>query len=360
MKILSRYVTGEFIKILLLISAGLVMLFMVVDVFENLGDLTRSKAGIETIIKFFILHVPQALYYVTPLAFLFASFINLALLSRHNEVIAMRSGGLNLISIILPELMIALAISVLVFFLNDSIIPVTNRMAEDIKRDVENRPRETFFKEDSLWLKSDLYTLYNIRLIDPDKNILWHVNIYHLTPDFQLKENIYAEIGLFTEEHWVLRSGVRRIFKDKGPISLHTFDRLSFKFPFDLEELKHAAVKASETRFTVLRRYIRKIRKEGYEVKRLTVDLYAKTAFPFITFITTLIGISMGLHSKRYGGIAGGTGICILVSILYWVFYSFSLNMGYSGQIPPIPSAWMANIVFIAIGGLMLYRAGRV
>ena len=360
MKIVNRYITIEFLKILFLLSASLIIVYIVVDVFENLSDLTKLHAGLFTISEYFLLRLPQTIYYIAPLSLLFASFLNLGLFTKYNEVIAMRSGGLGILNIVSPILIITFFTSISIFFLNDSIVPAANKRAENIKRKLENKKEEMFFKEASLWLKSDNNTLYNIRFIDPDKKILWEVNVYSLSSDFQIKESISADKAVAEDGQWFLESGIKRTFDSNNKsMSIYTFDKLPIAFPFEIKDIRHAVVQASETRFSVLNEYIKKIRKEGYEVKRLIVDLYAKTSFPFAGFIMTILGLSLALHMKRIGGMASGIGLCILASLLYWVCFSLSLHMGYAGYIPAILSAWLTNIIFLGISGYTFYRAAK-
>ena len=362
MRIISRYVTIEFLKIFLLISAGLTTVYMVVDLFENLSDFTKNHADFITIIKYFLLRLPQSIYYIVPLSLLFASFLNLGLFIKYNEVTAMRSGGLSSLHITSSILTGTLIISILIFFLNDVIVPVANKRADDIKRKTEKRKEETFFKEDSLWFKSGNYTLYNVRFIDSDKKILWKVTVHSLYPDFRIRESISADKAMLENGQWYLQSGIRRTFHSTNinVMTVDTFEKLPIQFPFDLKDVRHAVVQASETRFSVLRDYIKKIQKEGYEIRRLAVDLYAKTSFPFAGFIMTVIGISLALNMKRLGGMAPGIGLCILVSLLYWVCFSLSLHMGYAGYIPPILSAWMANIILMGIGSYAFYSSTQM
>ena len=128
-----------------------------------------------------------------------------------------------------------------------------------------------------------------------------------------------------------------------------------------MDDFRHVTVQASETNFTTLKKYIDTIKREGYEVKRLTVDLYAKTSFPFSGFILSIFGITFGFSiKKKYGGIARGIGLCILTGVFYWTTYSLSLNMGYAGRINPMLSSWLANLVFGAIGGFIYFRAMKL
>ncbi|MDD5433971.1 MAG: LptF/LptG family permease [Nitrospira sp.] len=361
MKIVNRYITVEFIKLLVLISIGLTMTYMVVDVFENLGDFTRTHTDILTTAEFFLLRFPQAIYYIAPITLLFASFINLGLFTKYNELKAMSSGGINIISIASPMLIITFLTSIGIFFLNDTVIPFSNRFSEELKRQVEHKPREMFFKEDSLWFKSGNYTLYNVRFIDPEKNILYRVNVYYLNHEYQFIESIAAEKAISQNGQWFLESGVRRIFNSSNvPVNVYTFDKLPVAIPFDLKDVKHAVVRASETRFGTLRNYIERIERDGYDVKRLNVELYEKTSFPFSGFVLTVIGISIAFYIKEVGSIASGIGICIVMSILYWVFYSLSIHLGYAGYLPAVLSAWMANMAFLVIGGVVFLKATKL
>jgi len=361
MKIISRYVSSEFIKLFFLIAGAFTVLYILIDVFENLGDFTRVHADFLTISGFFLCRLPQAIYFTVPLSLLFASFLNLGLFTKYNELTALRSGGLSIHNITLPVLGIALLVSAGTFVLNNSIMPVSNKKAEEIRMMTESKPREMFFKEDSLWLKAGDYTIYNVRFIDPDKKIMGRINIYYLTPEFNIRESISAEGAVSEDGQWFLKSGVKRQFgADNRIINLLEFDTLPADFPIRMNDFRRVIVQAAETSFATLKNYIDTIKREGYEVKRLTVDLYAKTSFPFSGFILSIFGIGFGSRIKRYGGLAKGIGLCILTGVLYWTVYSMSVNIGYSGRINPILSAWLANIVFGVIGGFIYFRAMKL
>ncbi len=361
MKIIPRYISAEFIKLLALITAAFTVLYLLIDVFENIGDFTRVNADILTIAVFFLSRLPQAIYFTIPIALLFASFLNLGLFTKYNELTALRSGGLSLYNITLPLIIITLLISAGTFLLNNSIMPVSNKKAEEMLMVTGKKPREMFFKEDSLWLKADDYTIYNVRFIDPDKKIMGRINIHYLTPEFKIRESISAKGAVSEDGQWVLKSGVKRQFHpDNKRVSLLEFDTLRIDFPIRLNDFRHVIVQASETSYSTLKNYIETIKREGYEVKRLTVDLYAKASFPFSGFILSVFGITFGFRIKRQGGLAGGVGLCILTGVLYWTTYSLSLNMGYAGRINPVLSSWLANILFGAIGGLMYFRVMKL
>ena len=159
-----------------------------------------------------------------------------------------------------------------------------------------------------------------------------------------------------------MKTGVSRQFDpDDSKETLLEFDTLPLNFPIRQNDFSHMTVRASETNYTTLKNYIDTIKREGYEIKRLSVDLYAKTSFPFSGFILSIFGITFGFSiKKRYGGLARGIGLCILIGVLYWTTYSLSLSMGYAGRINPMLSSWLANIVFGVIVGVTYFRAMKL
>jgi lipopolysaccharide export system permease protein len=88
---------------------------------------------------------------------------------------------------------------------------------------------------------------------------------------------------------------------------------------------------------------------EAYKVER-----YRRLAFPFSTFILTLIGVSLSTRKKR-----GGTGLNIAagiaLSFIYILFMQVFNELAKANTIPSLLAVWTPNIIFFAIG-IFLYR----
>ena len=52
-------------------------------------------------------------------------------------------------------------------------------------------------------------------------------------------------------------------------------------------------------------------------------------------------------------------GLTLLISFSYYGILRIGQSLGHSGVLEPFVSAWMGNIVFIAVGGVLLYRANQ-
>jgi lipopolysaccharide export system permease protein len=106
-----------------------------------------------------------------------------------------------------------------------------------------------------------------------------------------------------------------------------------------------------------LKRYVKKIQAEGYDATRYLVDMHGKVAFTLVSMILVIIGISFSLmKTERSGGIMQCIGVGIVVGFSYWVVHALSMSFGRSGTIPPVLSAWIANLILGSISIVMYLR----
>jgi lipopolysaccharide export system permease protein len=116
-----------------------------------------------------------------------------------------------------------------------------------------------------------------------------------------------------------------------------------------------------EMSYRELRQYITNLRDQGATMKllrELEVGLHNKLAIPFTSMVFALIGTPLGLRRLR-GGAAVGLGVSILIIFCYYILWHLMSVMGENGQIPPVVACWLANIVGLAVGGVLVVRAAN-
>jgi lipopolysaccharide export system permease protein len=103
---------------------------------------------------------------------------------------------------------------------------------------------------------------------------------------------------------------------------------------------------ADKMGFIELLNYIKKLQSEGYDATRYLVDLHGKIAISLVSILLVIIGICFSLRSERSGGVAQSIGAGVIIGFSYWLIFAFSLSLGRSATMPPLLSAWLANILF--------------
>ena len=67
-----------------------------------------------------------------------------------------------------------------------------------------------------------------------------------------------------------------------------------------------------------LRRTVRELAATGANVVPQEVDLQRKLAFPFVTFVMTLLAVPFGVTTGRRGALYG-IGLGIVLALSYWL-----------------------------------------
>jgi len=161
-----------------------------------------------------------------------------------------------------------------------------------------------------------------------------------------LEMRIDAEKGEWKEGRWLFHKLLITRFPIGEFPTLEKVGQRVVDLPEKPDDLKMIQKNVAQMGYFELQRYIRKLQKEGYDATRYIADLHGKAAFPFVTVILAVIGITFSLRSERSGGVAQGIGAGLLIGFSYWLVYAFGLSLGRSGTLPPLLSAWFGNILF--------------
>ena len=95
---------------------------------------------------------------------------------------------------------------------------------------------------------------------------------------------------------------------------------------------------------------------DGIEVYE--IEKYRRIAFPFATFILTLIGVSIASRKVR-GGIGMHIGLGIGISFTFILFMQVSTTFAAGGLISPIIAVWIPNVLFTFLALYLLKVAQK-
>ena len=104
-----------------------------------------------------------------------------------------------------------------------------------------------------------------------------------------------------------------------------------------------------------LNEFIKELKMQGEtNVTAYLIERYKRIAYPFSTFILTLIGVSVSSKKVR-GGIGMQLGTGMMISFGYILFMQFSSQFSIGGSLSPMLAVWLPNITF-AIIAVILYK----
>ncbi len=359
MRIHDRYLLGDFWRNLAIGLAAFVAIYITVDVNEQIDDYIDFHARIADVVLLYAYMIPWIIVLVMPVAVLLAAVFSLGRLSRLGELTAFIASGTPLTRVAAPIIASSVAISVAVLAYGEFLLPQANRRSVEIKEvriKGEKRVQDARYR-DNVHYQGEGERTYYAQRYDIELKSLANV-IVHEYRDGRLSRRIDAKRAYWDGVQWVFIDGATRTFAENG-------ERVSTFAKFELrdiaerpEDFTREEIAPDEMNVRELRRYIGRLRRSGGAVDKYLVDLYFKFSFPFTNLIFAVIGAALA-SAKRKPSMATGFGLTLFISFTYYGILRIGQALGHSGAIPPLLAAWMGNIVFLAIGGVLLYRANQ-
>jgi lipopolysaccharide export system permease protein len=178
----------------------------------------------------------------------------------------------------------------------------------------------------------------------------YQVSTFRFEEGFVLKDIWEAQEARWNGKYWELYDV--KIFNTQDNKIIH-----HKSLPFDILEPPETLVKEikrpEEMNIFELYRYYNRIRESGYRNVKYEVDIYGKLTFPIMNLVMILFGLALSLQKTIQSGILA-MGFGVLIIILYWVFYSVSMMLGYAEFLPPWLAPWISPVLFGA-GGSFLF-----
>ena len=355
---LDRYILREFLKILALVLASTAALFVIFDYTDLSGDIRANHISLQTVLAYYRFGLFGILNYTLPISVLVATLVTFGIFSKNNEVTAFKSSGMSLYRAALPIVGMAIAISGLAYLQLDYVLPYSNQRVEELRNKIKAKRISSSAAaphQQKLWFLGKGRYLINFLAYDRDEKELSQVQVFEFHPTkFRLTRRIYADHARWDGVGWVFSSGWMRSFGDSGTSTYAPITRpLRLYYSERPEDFATEARAPEQMTFAQLRRYIETIRKSGYAAEELSVKLYTKTSWPFISLVMALIALPFAFRIGKRGALYG-VGVGLILGIVYWMVFAVFTKFGEVGNLPAILSAWSANILF-AIAAIYLF-----
>ncbi|NNG00669.1 MAG: LPS export ABC transporter permease LptG [Desulfobacteraceae bacterium] len=358
MPIINRYLIRNIIKYFLLILLTVIVIYVFIDFIEKSGKFVKADLPATRILLYFLYNIPFIASLVTPIAVLLSVLIVLALMGKDNEILALKTSGVSLFSLLKPILLFGILISVFLFLISESIVPAATSAATRIwLKEVKKKNISITSKQRNIWIKGHRQ-ITHIKFYNPADRTVSHVSVNFFDRDFNPVRRIDAQGGSFDRDHWILNNLME--LRMDASSHTHTIEYLkqqAFDLNFYPEDLSRVVKKSQEMNILELREYVNKVETEGYDATAYRVDMQGKAALPIACVIMCIIGLGIATRNQAKDGVAVSASFGLILAFLYWTLYSFCMSLGYGEKIPPFLAAWSANIMFLCFGGYILLNS---
>ncbi|MCF6365923.1 MAG: LptF/LptG family permease [Bacteroidales bacterium] len=354
MKIIDRYIIRKFLGTFVFSIILIISLAIVIDLTEKLDSFIEKQIPIKNIIfDHYMNFIP---YYTNLFLFLFV-FISVVFftskMAGNSEIISIIGSGISFKRMMYPYFVSALVLAVASFVLSNFVIPPANRVRLDFENTYING---TYYNSERNMHKqvSPGVFLY-MESFNTSTNIGNKFSIEHFEGN-ELKSKLIAQRVKWdsTKNKWTaINYYIRDIGKNKEKITKgNEIDTALNISPIDF---KRRDTEKSTMDFFELNTYIEEKRLRGESnINTYLLEKYQRTAFPFSTFILTLIGVSLASRKSK-GGTGIKVGIGLLISFMYIFLMRITEQFSVKGGLPPFVAAWIPNFIFLIIS-VFLYR----
>jgi lipopolysaccharide export system permease protein len=372
MRLLDRYLFRELCTPLAICLIGIQAFVIVFTVFSDAPKIQDAKLHFLETIEYATASSMDFVPVVLPTALLLALLITLTYYARHNEITAMRAAGVSLWRICAPYFAVGLAASVVLFALNELLVPRSAAWADRILHRYVPNPddtgtqagqRSSYFN--ALARRTWYYREYHAKtaeMLGPNLNVSWPL------PDGSWRE-LKAERAVHTNSTWIFfnateyeqasQDAPELPLLETNVLAMPQFDEAPKDIERDLRFSKYERLNSRKLNIPLAELWGYLQSNPNLQTNRASfwwTKFDGRLAAPWTCLVVVLIAIPFGAASGRrnlFFGVAGSIFICFV----FFVIQQFSLAFGSGGYLPAWLAAWLPNMVFGGVGLLLTARA---
>ncbi|MBN1299806.1 MAG: LptF/LptG family permease [Melioribacteraceae bacterium] len=360
MKIIDRYLTKQFVQTILFALAAFTLIFVIMNMMENLDDFIDEDVPNEIILQYYIVFIPEILKLMIPVSVLLSSLFVAGKMSSLNELTAIKSSGISLYRFMIPFIATAVIISMISVYFGGYVVPMANKHRIYIERTYMKKGlvesgRNIFFQDAKTRIVS--ISTYNVHT-----DLAYKISIQEFDSSDVTKMVLRYDAARMkydsTNSNWMLFNGTLRIFNDNSEKMESFITREISSLDFVPDDIIKKQRKVEEMDLGELEEFASDQLKAGNDPTRILIEYHSRFAFAFASLITVLFGLPISAN-KRRGGVALQFGINLLITFVYLVFMQISRAFGKNGVMDPFFTAWLANFIFLAAAVLNIIRARK-
>ncbi|MFA5594380.1 MAG: LptF/LptG family permease [Trueperaceae bacterium] len=321
------------------------------------------------------MQLPQAMVQTFPIALVLAVLLAFGRLATDNELTALQAGGVPLRRTTSAFVGLGLAATLIVLAINQFVIPYTNTQTTKLYWEL-TAGQTGLFRLTRQALPVDDFTLYFVRAEERGQ-VMREVRIERWDGD--VLTILRADRAHFEGVDLVL-TGYRIDALDLAALDAAGEDAAAVLGR--LVRLRNVPADPNDTltitTSTDMEELVTRYGQGGFEDARSITTLYTdsqresmsaddrrqtrvlfhrKIAEPFTNLALLLVAVPLSLKYARTRGVA--FGMSLVVTLVWYLFYTFGQMFAQSGQMPVWLGAWLGNIVFAGLGLVLLLRRAR-
>jgi len=364
MRILTRYILREVTAHALIGVAIFTFVLFTRDLGHILELVVRASAPLPSIVELFSFTVPVALTYTLPMSVLVGILIGLSRLAADSEITAMRASGMGVWSFLRVLSIFVLAAWILAMANGIYIAPRSQAALARLEDRLKGSQVSFEIQPRVFYEGFPKIVIYVQDVKSAQGAALWKgVFMADLTEAANPKITL-AKQGVIVSEgpdrlhlHLVDGSEHETDPTNSDHYQISTFQQTDI--PIDLPSTENKAEEAVPAAVLSTPDLLAKARSsDPVSARWYRIEFHRRFALSTACLVLALVGIPLGLSSKKSGK-SGGFVLTILLVFVYYVISLVGVSLARQGHIAPWLGAWLADLVFLALALFLLWRAEK-
>ncbi len=371
MRILTRYILGEILSHAIIGCALFTFILFMPRLPQILEIVVRNSSTLSNVVQVFLFTLPYLLNVTIPMSILVGVLLGLSTLAANSEIIAMRAGGLGIGYFVRVSSIVAVGGCLLGLVNSLYVSPKANQAILDMEQQLaasqasyQIQPRIFIedFKDFVLYVQdvrsgtgaANWRQVFMADVSDPS------------SPSITTAASATVANDSSQELLMRLRDGAKHENPPDQPYSISKFTTTDLPLSLNPQGSSVHLGRMDTVIYAIptreLLQLIQKSDKKGPDHKRFLIELNNRFSYPVACVVLMLVGVPLGVVSRR-GGKSSGFVFTLLLVILYYILSYTGVAMARQDKLPVFVAVWMANILFASGGAFLLWQiatGGRV
>ena len=365
MRILTRYLLREVVAAGLIGAAVFTFVLFTRDLGRILELVVRNSAPLPSVAEIFFFTVPVALTYTIPMGVLIGILIGLSRLAADSEITAMRASGIGVWSF-LRRLSIFVLIGWGIALTNSIYIAPKSQAALGRLQDRLKSSQASFEVQPRVFYEGFPQLVLYVQDVKVAQGAAIWKGVFIADVSTPSAPRVtMAQQGILVSEgpdrlHLHLSSGATHETDSKSPdhYQITTFDETDIPIQIPQAETNKEQEPAPISELPTSDLPAAALKTDRITRRWYFIEYHRRFALPTACVVLALVGIPLGLSSKK-GGKSTGFVLTILLVFLYYSASLIGVSLARQGRVSPGVGVWLADVLFFLGGAFLLWRAER-
>ncbi len=358
MKLLDRYIIGKFLGTFIFSMLLIILIVVVFDISEKIEDFVEKDAPLKAIIvDYYFNFIPYFVNLFSPLFTFIAVIFFTSRMASRTEIVAILSSGVSYTRLLFPYMLSATVIAILSLYFNNFVIPhATKKRIEFENRYIHNQ----FHNSDrNIHKQTSPGNYVYLQNYSTEDNVGYKFSIEKFS-----KGKLYYKLMADNikwdsiKKQWSINDYYIRYINEMDEY-IKKGKKLDTILSFTPDEFGRKDNTIETMDYYQLSKYaVSEKLKGSSNTELIDLEIDRRIAFPFATFILTLIGVSIASRKVR-GGIGMHIGLGIGISFTFIMFMQVTTTFAASGLVSPLIAVWIPNIIFSFLAWYLLRNAQK-